>query len=240
MKLEVYYLANKSPNLYFTLLGDCTSEEKETTPNDELIAKKGIKITEELNKKYGNIFNFIYRKREWCSGERCYMGWERKRGLLSQLNDFLITGKDDFLVNTCKNLPKIKYVITLDSDTKLVIDTAKKLVGAMAHILNKPEIDKITNTVCSGHALIQPRIGVHMLDERKNVFTRLFSLPGGTDLYTNAISDVYQDNFDEGIYTGKGIYDLEVFREVLKDQIPENSVLSHDLLEGSFLRCGLA
>ena len=239
-KLEVYYLANKSPNLYFTLLGDCTSEEKETTPNDEIIAKKGIKITEELNKKYGNIFNFIYRKREWCSGERCYMGWERKRGLLSQLNDFLITGKDDFLVNTCKNLPKIKYVITLDSDTKLVIDTAKKLVGAMAHILNKPEIDKITNTVCSGHALIQPRIGVHMLDERKNVFTRLFSLPGGTDLYTNAISDVYQDNFDEGIYTGKGIYDLEVFREVLKDQIPENSVLSHDLLEGSFLRCGLA
>ena len=95
-KLEVYYLANKSPNLYFTLLGDCTSEEKETTPNDELIAKKGIIITEELNKKYGNIFNFIYRKREWCSGERCYMGWERKRGLLSQLNDFLITGKNDF------------------------------------------------------------------------------------------------------------------------------------------------
>ena len=239
-KLEVYYLANKGPNLYFTLLGDCSSEKIETKEKDILIINKGKEYVEKLNKKYGGIFNFIYRKREWCSSERCYMGWERKRGLLNQLNEFLLTGKDNFLVNTCKNLPKIKYIITLDSDTKLVLGTAEKLVGAMAHILNKPEVNKIINTVCSGHALIQPRIGVNILDERRNIFTRLFSAEGGTDLYTNAISDVYQDNFDEGIYTGKGIYDLDVFNEVLKDVIPENTVLSHDLLEGSFLRCGLA
>ena len=239
-KLEVYYLANKGPNLYFTLLGDCTSEKIEKKEKDALIIKKGKECVEELNKKYGEIFNFIYRKREWCSGERCYMGWERKRGLLNQLNEFLLTGKNNFLVNTCKDLPKIKYVITLDSDTKLVLNTAEKLVGAMAHVLNHPEINKMSNTVSRGHALIQPRIGVHILDERRNIFTRLFAGEGGTDLYTNAISDVYQDNFDEGIYTGKGIYDLEVFNEVLKDTIPENTVLSHDLLEGSFLRCGLA
>ena len=239
-KLEVYYLANKGPNLYFTLLGDCSSEKIQTKEKDNLIINKGKECVEKLNKKYGDIFNFIYRKREWCSGERCYMGWERKRGLLNQLNEFLLTGKDEFLVNTCKNIPKIKYIITLDSDTKLVLGTAEKLVGAMAHILNRPEINKMTNTVASGHALIQPRIGVNIQDERKNIFTRLFSAEGGTDLYTNAISDVYQDNFDEGIYTGKGIYDLDVFNEILKDAIPENTVLSHDLLEGSFLRCGLA
>ena len=239
-KLEVYYLANKSDNLYFTLLGDCTSEKIEVKEKDTHIIEKGKECVEYLNKKYGPIFNFIYRKREWCSGERCYMGWERKRGILSQLNEFLVTGKDNFLINTCKDLPKIKYIITLDSDTNLVLNSAEKLVGTMAHILNKPEINKISNTVYSGHALIQPRIGVNILEERKNIFTRLFSSDGGTDLYTNAISDVYQDNFDEGIYTGKGIYDLDVFYEILKDEIPENSVLSHDLLEGSFLRCGLA
>ena len=239
-KLEVYYLANIGPNLYFTLLGDCSSEKIEKKEKDELIIKKGQECVRELNKKYGNIFNFIYRKREWCSGERCYMGWERKRGMLNQLNEFLLTGKNEFRANTFKEIPKIKYIITLDSDTKLVLNTAEKLVGAMAHILNQPEINKMTNTVNKGHAIIQPRIGVNILDERRNIFTRLFAGEGGTDLYTNAISDIYQDNFDEGIYTGKGIYDLEIFNDVLKDSIPENTVLSHDLLEGSFLRCGLA
>ena len=239
-KLEVYYLANKTDNLYFTLLGDCTSEKSERKSPDEKIAETGKKCVEKLNSKYGNVFNFIYRKREWSSSERCFMGWERKRGILTQLNEYLITGNNPFWINTCKDLPKIKYVITIDSDTSLSLNQAEKLVGTIAHVLNKPEIDKITNTVVSGHALIQPRIGVGIKDERKTVFSRLFAGSGGTDLYANAISDVYQDNFDEGIYTGKGIYDVEVFYDVLKDTIPENSVLSHDLLEGSYLRCGLA
>ena len=239
-KLEVYYLANKSDNLYFTLLGDCTSEKSERNKNDDKIAEIGKNCQEELNSKYGNVFNFIYRKREWSTSERCFMGWERKRGILTQLNEYLVTGKNPFWVNTCGNLPKIKYVITIDSDTNLSMNQAEKLVGTIAHILNKPEINKITNTVVSGHGLIQPRIGVDIKDERKTIFSRLFAGAGGTDLYANAISDVYQDNFDEGIYTGKGIYDVEVFYDVLKDTIPENSVLSHDLLEGSYLRCGLA
>ena len=239
-KLEIYYLANKSDNIFFTLLGDCTSEKNETKESDTSIIQTGKQYVKSLNNKYGNVFNFIYRKREWNSSERCYMGWERKRGILNQLNEYLITGRNMFLVNTCENLPKIKYIITLDSDTKLNLNTAEELVGAMAHILNKPEINKITNTVTKGHALIQPRVGIDILAERKNMFTRILAGSGGTDLYTNAISDVYQDNFEEGIFTGKGIYDLEVFQEVLKDAIPENSVLSHDLLEGSFLRCALS
>ena len=239
-KLEVYYLANKSENIYFTLLGDCTSEKNEKKEEDQEIIETGKEYVKKLNKKYGNIFNFIYRKREWNSSERCYMGWERKRGILNQLNEYLITRRNLFWVNTCENLPKIKYVITLDSDTQLNLNTAEELVGAMAHILNKPKVDKITNTVSEGHALIQPRVGINITSERKSMFTRIFAGSGGTDLYTNAVSDVYQDNFDEGIYTGKGIYDLDVFHEVLKDVIPENSVLSHDLLEGSYLRCGLS
>ena len=239
-KLEVYYLANKSENLFFTLLGDCTSEQSEKKKVDKVIAETGEKCVQELNDKYGNVFNFIYRKREWSSSERCFMGWERKRGILTQLNEYLVTGKNLFWINTCKDLPKIKYVITIDGDTSLSLNQAEKLVGTAAHILNKPEVNKITNTVVSGHALIQPRIGVKLNEERKTIFSRLFAGSGGTDLYANAISDVYQDNFDEGIYTGKGIYDVEVFYEVLKDTIPENSVLSHDLLEGSYLRCGLA
>ena len=239
-KLEVYYLANKSDNLYFTLLGDCTSEKNERNKNDDKIAEIGKNCAEELNSKYGNVFNFIYRKREWSTSERCFMGWERKRGILTQLNEYLVTGKNPFWVNTCNNLPKIKYVITIDSDTNLSMNQAEKLVGTIAHVLNKPEVNKITNTVVSGHGLIQPRVGVDIKDERRTIFSRLFAGAGGTDLYANAISDVYQDNFDEGIYTGKGIYDVEVFYDVLKDTIPENSVLSHDLLEGSYLRCGLA
>ena len=239
-KLEVYYLANKSDNLYFTLLGDCTSEKSERKSVDEKIAETGRKCVKELNGKYGNIFNFIYRKREWSSSERCFMGWERKRGILTQLNEYLVTGKNPFWVNTCNDLPKIKYVITIDSDTSLSLNQAERLVGTIAHVLNKPEINKITNTVVSGHALIQPRIGIGIKDERKTIFSRLFAGSGGTDLYANAVSDVYQDNFDEGIYTGKGIYDVDVFYDVLKDTIPENSVLSHDLLEGNYLRCGLA
>ena len=239
-KLEVYYLANKSDNLYFTLLGDCTSEKSERKSLDEKIAETGRKCVKELNGKYGNIFNFIYRKREWSSSERCFMGWERKRGILTQLNEYLVTSKNPFWVNTCNDLPKIKYVITIDSDTSLSLNQAERLVGTIAHVLNKPEINKITNTVVSGHALIQPRIGIGIKDERKTIFSRLFAGSGGTDLYANAVSDVYQDNFDEGIYTGKGIYDVDVFYDVLKDTIPENSVLSHDLLEGNYLRCGLA
>ena len=240
-KLEVYYLANKSENLYFTLLGDCTSSNNEEEDFDNEVIESGIEEVKKLNTKYGeDKFNFLYRKRTWNSGEHCYLGWERKRGLLCEFNDYLVTGTDKFKTNTIKKKIEIKYIITLDADTNLVLETANKLIGTMAHILNRPVYDEKKNIVVGGHALIQPRVGIDLISSRKSLFTKIYAGAGGTDSYANSISDVYQDNFDEGIFTGKGIYDLHLFHKILCNEIPENKVLSHDLLEGSYLRCGLA
>ena len=253
-KLEIFYLANKSKNIYFALLGDCTQSDKRTEEFDQDVIKTGLKEVEKLNNKYSNqefpIFHFLYRNRMWNEKENCYIGWERKRGLLTQFNEYLLGNEPNrFKSNTLeeaksrsinKQMPNIKYVITLDADTELPLNSGFELVGAMAHILNKPILNENKNIVIEGHALIQPRIGVNLNISYKNVFTKIFAGAGGTDCYTNAVSDTYQDNFEEGIFTGKGIYDLNVFSEVLKNEIPENTVLSHDLLEGSYLRCGLA
>jgi len=246
-KLEVYYLANKSENLYFTILGDCSQSTKEEEEFDDEIVEEGYIQVEKLNKKYISskhpIFNFVYRKRKWTPTENAYLGWERKRGYLCQFNKFLLGANiKDFRVNTLKQeeLPKIKYIITLDSDTDLVLNSAFELAGAMAHILNKPVLDTQKNIVIDGYGILQPRVGIKLETSYKNIFTKIFASQGGTDLYTNAISDIYQDNFGEGIFTGKGIYNLEVFEKVLSNAIPENQVLSHDLLEGCYLRCGLA
>ena len=135
-------------------------------------------------------------------------------------------------------MPNFKYIITLDSDTDLTLNSAFELVGAMAHILNKPEVKN--GKVIEGYGLIQPRVGVNIDISYQNLFTKIFAGSGGIDSYTNAISDIYQDNFGEGIFTGKGIFNLECYLKVLKNEIPENKVLSHDLLEGNYLRCGLA
>ncbi len=248
-KLEVFYLANKSENLYFCLLGDCAESDKEVESYDYEIVKEGIEKVKKLNQKYStDIFNFIYRKRKWNSSEGSYLGWERKRGALLELVQYL-NGKmqksdvnKKYNINTLEELKsnniKFKYIITLDADTDLVLNTAFELVGAMAHILNKPEIEN--GKVTKGYGLIQPRIGVNMDISYKNLFTKIFAGSGGIDSYTNAISDLYQDNFGEGIFTGKGIFDIETYSKVLGNEIPENTVLSHDLLEGSYLRCGLA
>ncbi len=177
-----------------------------------------------------------------------YIGWEKKRGLLNQFNNYILgLSQNCFLENTIekykengKKIPKIKYVITLDSDTNLVLNTGLELVGAMAHILNKPVLNEKQTLVIDGYGILQPRIGIGLLETQKSLFTKIFSGLGGTDSYTNAISDFYFDNFDEGIFTGKGIYDLQIFNTVLEKEIPENTVLSHDLLEGCYVRCGLA
>lgn len=250
-KLEVYYLANKSDNLYFALLGDCSQSNKKEEEFDKEVIEEGLKQINILNKKYKNnnlpIFHFLYRNRIWNEKESCYLGWERKRGLLNQFNEYILGHEENiFRQNTieelkskCK-LPDIKYVITLDADTDLVLDSAFELIGAMAHILNKPVIDKNKNVVIDGYGIMQPRVGINLDISYKTIFTKIFAGAGGIDSYTNAISDIYQDNFKEGIFTGKGIYDIKVFSKVLKNTIPENTVLSHDLLEGNYLRCGLA
>ena len=253
-KLEVYYIANKSDNLYFTLLGDCTTENTENAPFDDEVIQEGIKQTKKLNEKYPDTkfpkFNFIYRKRTWNDKEEAYMGWERKRGALNQFNEYLLDKiKNPFRINTIENykqdtdkskIPNITYIITLDADTDLTLNSGLELVGAMAHILNRPKLNPNKDLVIEGHGLIQPRVGVGLLESRTTLFTQIYAGEGGTDSYTNEVSDTYQDNFDEGIFTGKGIYDLHAFSTILNNEIKENTVLSHDLLEGSYLRCGLA
>lgn len=247
-KLEVYYIANKSDNIYFALLGDCSTSGNEEEGFDEEVINAGKKMVEILNKKYPDEkftkFNFIYRKRVWNEKEEAYLGWERKRGLLNQFNEYILGNiSNPFKANTIQsveNIPNIKYIITLDADTDLVLNSAKELIGAMSHILNRPELNKSEDLVISGHALLQPRVGIDLMSSTKSLYTKIYAGAGGVDVYANAISDIYQDNFEEGIFTGKGIYDLKVFSKILNNEIPENTVLSHDLLEGSYLRCGLA
>ena len=250
--LEIDYLANKSQNLYFCLLGDCKQSDKEIEDYDVDVIRTGLEETERLNKKYPDlkfpIFHFIYRKRKWNESEKSYLGWERKRGAITDFTEFLLNNlsendiQEKFNINTIselkKEIPKIKYIITLDADTDLTLNSAYELVGTMAHILNKPEIEM--DKVVSGYGLIQPRVGINLDITYKSLFTKTFAGMGGIDSYANAISDTYQDNFGEGIFTGKGIFDLKLYSKILKNEISENTVLSHDLLEGNYLRCGLA
>ena len=243
--LEVYYLANKSDNIYFAILGDCTQSKTKEIDLDKEIEIVGKEIFKSLNEKYPSNneyerFYFMYRERTWNEKEGTFLGWERKRGLLKQFNEYIL-GKTEnkFKVNTMEKIPEVKYVITLDADTNLVLNSAFELIGAMAHILNKPILNEEKTKVISGHGILQPRVGIDLRISSKTIFSKIFAGAGGIDSYTNAVSDVYQDNFDEGIFTGKGIYDVQVFDTVLSNAIPENTVLSHDLLEGNYLRCGL-
>ena len=177
-KLEVYYLANKTENLYFTLLGDCTASKNKNEDFDEEVIKEGLKLAENLNNKYSKNsipkFYFAYRNRTWNAGEKCFLGWERKRGLLCQFNEFLINGNNSFRINTLEGTTlKIKYVLTLDADTCLPLDTATSLVGAIAHILNEPEIKK--GVVVKGHGIIGPRVGIDLESSRKTTFSKIFA-----------------------------------------------------------------
>ena len=224
--LEVDYLANKSDNLYFCLLGDCKESSKEIENFDAQVIRAGLEETEKLNKKYPNqkfpIFHFIYRKRMYNKSEGSYLGWERKRGAILDFTEFLQGNMDDaeeqrkFNINTIDNfksrLPNIKYIITLDADTDLSLNSAFELVGSMAHILNKPEVEE--NKVVNGYGLIQPRVGINLDISYKSLFTKIFAGSGGVDSYSNAISDIYQDNFGEGIFTGKGIFDLKLYTKI--------------------------
>ncbi len=240
--MEKYYILNKMDGLYFCLLGDASEEKEETVKHDEIVILKGKSEAERLNKKYGkDIFYFAYRKRIYNEKQESYLGYERKRGMINEFNNFLLY-KDDgtFIVNTLKNaeIPNIKYIITLDADTEMNYESARKLIGTMEHPFNRPVIKK--GIVSKGYGLIQPKIGVSLESSNASTFSKLFAGVGGIDIYSTAESDVYQDLFGEGIFTGKGIYNLNIFDQVLKNEIPDNKVLSHDLLEGSYLRVGLA
>lgn len=244
--LEVYYLANNEKNLFFVLLGDLKDSNKEKEASDDPILNCALEGVRALNKKYSkneeSIFFFFNRKRIYNASEKKWMGWERKRGKLQEFN-WLIRGSlnstYDVLSSSYDVLKRVKYVITLDADTQLPRDAAKKLVGAMAHVLNTAEIHEGSKKIIRGYGILQPRITVGTVSANKTLFSRIFSGETGMDIYTTAVSDVYQDLFGEGIFIGKGIYDVDVFNSALQDKIPENTLLSHDLLEGCFTRVGL-
>ena len=242
--LESFYLVNKSDNLYFTLLGDVKAENEKVMPYDEELTKFGKEYAEKLNKKYKkDIFYFIYRKRLWNKKENQYLGYERKRGALIQFNKVLLGEYVDeekyYNINMLHdNKLKIKYVITLDTDTKLVLNSALNLVGAMAHPMNKPVLNNKQTKVIRGYALMQPRVGVDIEATNKSLYSQIFAGIGGFDTYSAIVPNVYQDTFGEGSFVGKGIYNLEVFNKVVGDTFPDNLILSHDLLEGNYLRCG--
>ena len=247
-KMEITYLANRSENMYYMLLGDCTSSSKEYIDLDEKVVKYGKKLIDELNAKYPaehKLFNFLYRKRVYSESEECYMGWERKRGALTELN-LLLLGKlsegriSNSMYLAHRDIPDVKYLITIDEDTKLSLNSAKELVAIISHPLNKPVLSKNGKIIKSGYGLIQPAVGLDIESANNSIFSKVFGGFGGLDIYTNAISNVYQDIFGEAIYTGKGIYDIEMFDKLIGDKVPENLILSHDLLEGSFMRTGLA
>ncbi len=245
--LEVQFLANRDPHLHFALLTDFVDAPKETMPDDAAIldvAKEGIAA---LNAKYGQgaetLFFLFHRPRRWNECEGVWMGWERKRGKLAEFNQYLRGGaRDSFseIVGDTTPLRDVVLVITLDSDTVLPPDSAQLLVGAMAHPLNRPVFDAERGLVTKGYGILQPRVGVSLTSAYRSRFAAIHSGHPGVDPYTTAVSDVYQDLFGEGSYTGKGIYDVDAFERATHGRFAENVLLSHDLIEGAFARAGLA
>ncbi|WP_291706601.1 glucoamylase family protein [Clostridium sp.] len=242
-KLEVYYLGNRDNNIYFALLGDLSDSYNEIEAEDKVINEEGIRLANDLNNKYskyGNRFFFLNRKRQFNKSENVYMGHERKRGKLMEFMALIKGDKNtsyNVISSDISNLIDSKYIITLDSDTFLPIGSAKKLISAMSHILNKPYIED--RKVVRGYSIMQPKISVNLEDKHKTYFSKIFAGDAGVDAYSTASSDTYQDLFNEGIFTGKGIIEINSFYNLLKDEIKENKVLSHDLIEGLLTRCGL-
>jgi cyclic beta-1,2-glucan synthetase len=243
-ELEIRYLGNRDANLHFGLLTDPPDSMQQFDEKDEL-AKYAAGLVDELNQKYApdgkGTFYLFHRDRTYNPSEQTWMGWERKRGKLLNLNNLLLGNSVDFSVvhGDVSILPNVRYVITLDADTQLPRDSAHKMIGAMAHPLSRAVIDPEKNTVVEGYGVLQPRVGISVKSKNKSRLAGIFSGDAGLDPYTMASSDVYQDLFGEGIFTGKGIYEVETFQQVLDLRFPCNAVLSHDLLEGSYTRAGL-
>ncbi len=252
--LEVRFLANRDDNLHFGLLTDFQDAAEETLPEDEPLLLLARQRIEGLNEKYGNTkgdrFFLFHRPRRWNARDRVWMGYERKRGKLAALNAFLRGRKDDgtdglsgnpfsLVVGNTEILSDVKYVITLDTDTQLPRDAARQFVGTMAHPLNRAHYDEGRQRVVAGYGILQPRVAVSLPGTNRSRYARLYGSDPGIDPYTRAVSDVYQDVFGEGSFTGKGIYDVDAFERTLGGRFPDNRILSHDLIEGCYARAGL-
>ena len=243
--LEVRFLANRDENLRFCLLTDFLDAPEEKLAGDESLLLMARQRIESLNERYrekGDNFFLFQRPRQWNQQERIWMGYERKRGKLAELNLLLRSGSGSsfsLIVGNTDDLSNVKYVITLDTDTELPRDSARQLVGAMTHPLNRPHYDADKGRIVTGYGILQPRVAVSLPGANRSRYARMWGSDAGIDPYTRAVSDVYQDIFGEGSFIGKGIYDVDAFEQVLKERFPENLILSHDLIEGCYARSGL-
>jgi cyclic beta-1,2-glucan synthetase len=245
-RLEVHYLSNPDPTLRFALLTDFADAPTEHRPEDEGYVQSALDHIRALNERYAagapDRFYLFHRKRQWNPAQGCWMGWERKRGKLSEFNRLLRGATDtNYVVQSgqVSRLPRVRFVITLDADTQLPREAAGRLVATLAHPLNRPVFDPARGRVVAGHGVLQPRVGLSMVAANRTRFSRLLACSAGIDPYTTAVSDVYQDLFGRGTFTGKGIYDVDAFEAAVGHTFPENRILSHDLIEGNYARCGL-
>ena len=250
-RLEIHYLANHEGDLCFALLSDWVDAPSENMQGDEELLAAAAEGIEKLNERHGPApgghrrFLLFHRRRVWNESQRKWMGWERKRGKLHELNLLLRGNSNTTFIpaggQKPEEIPGVRYVITLDADTQVPRGAIARLVGTMAHPLNQPVFSAREGRVVAGYSIIQPRITPTLPENRDaSIFQRIFSGPSGLDPYAFAVSDVYQDLFGEGSYTGKGIYDIDAFEKAMGSKVQENTLLSHDLLEGIFARAALA
>ncbi len=240
--LEVRFLGNRDDHVCFGLLTDLADATQETLPEDDALERLVVQRINELNTKYGGQFFLFHRPRRWNPAERLWMGYERKRGKLAELNALLrgaAPGRFSRVVGDASVLPQVKYVITLDADTQLPRDAARLMVGAMMHPLNHARYDEREQRVTAGYGILQPRVAISLSGATRSRYARLWASEPGIDPYTRVVSDVYQDLFGEGSFIGKGIYDVDAFQRAVGGRFPENRILSHDLLEGCYARAGL-
>ena len=244
--LEVRFLGNRDEHLHFGLLTDFSDAAQESLSEDEPLLRRARNGIEQLNAKYASRaadrFFLLHRPRRWNAAEKVWMGYERKRGKLADLNALLRgRGRDRFslIVGDVAALSDVEYVITLDTDTQLPRESARQFVGTMAHPLNRPRYDEARGRVTGGYGILQPRMGASLSGTQRSRYAQLFGSEPGIDPYTRTVSDVYQDLFGEGSFIGKGIYDVDAFERALDARFPENRILSHDLLEGCYARSGL-
>jgi hypothetical protein len=242
--LEVRYLGNHDPNIHFALLTDLADSAVPSNEDDPLV-DLCAKLTKELNEKYADkkmgSFLLLHRHRVYNPREKVWMGWERKRGKLMDLNRLLTGQYDSFPVKAgdLSVLPHVRFVITLDADTEMPRGSAQRLIGTLAHPLNQAVIDPDKNIVVAGYGILQPRVRVSVQSASRSRLANIYSGQTGMDIYTHAVSDVYQDLYGEGIFAGKGIYEVAVVQRVLEHRFPQNALLSHDLIEGAYARAGL-
>ena len=245
-RIETHYLANNDDNLYFGILGDIKDGADKDIDDDNIILEEVISGINSLNEKYakcGDRFFVFCRDRKWNEKQATWMGWERKRGIIEEFNALIVGEQNNSFSTIIGNVDIInsmRFVITIDAGTELVRDSAKVLIGMMAHPLNMPILNKEKTLVVDGHAIIQPRVGIRIASALSTYFSQIFSGQSGIDTYASAVADVYQDVFGKGTFSGKGIYDPRVFNQIVGKSIPENAVLSHDLLEGSYVQTALA